>query len=76
VSVLWVVPLLFLAAGEVLIATSLRTSAQAAVQLRDECAQLEQLRAALVDLRHEADTARAAIDRIRSERGLLGSRRR
>jgi cytochrome c-type biogenesis protein CcmH/NrfF len=64
--VVWVVPLLFLAAGAVLIAATLRKSAEATLRLRDECAELEQLRSALVELGQEADTARATIDRIRS----------
>jgi type II secretory pathway component PulJ len=65
-SVLWVVSLLFLAAGAVLIAATLRKSAEATMDLRDECARLEELRSALVDLRLEADVTRATIDRIRS----------
>ena len=65
-SVLWVAPLLFLAAGAVLISATLRTSAQASIDLRDECARLEELRSALLALRHEADSTRATIDRIRS----------
>ena len=49
-----------------LIAATLRKTAEATIELRDECAQLEELRSALVDLRHEADITRATIDRIRS----------
>jgi hypothetical protein len=61
-----VVSLLFVAAGAVLITAALRKSTEATIGLRDECAQLEELRSALEDLRHEADITRAAIDRIRS----------
>ena len=63
---LWIVPLLFLAAGAAWISAVLRRTAEATIGLRDECAQLEELRSALVDLRHEADITRATIDRIRS----------
>lgn len=63
---LWVASLLFVAAGAVLISATLRKSAAATIELRDECAQLEELRTALVDLRLEADVTRATIDRIRS----------
>jgi hypothetical protein len=66
VSVLWVASLLFLAAGAVLIAATLRKSAEATIDLRDECARLEDLRSALLELRLEADVTRATIDRIRS----------
>ena len=65
-SVLWIASLLFLAAGAVLIAATLRKSAEATIDLRDECAQLDELRSALIDLQHEADITRATIDRIRS----------
>ncbi|MEY2433851.1 MAG: hypothetical protein QOC92_3576 [Acidimicrobiaceae bacterium] len=65
-SVLWVVSLLFLAAGAVLITLTLRKSAEATIDLRDECAQLDELRSTLVDLRHEADATRASIERLRS----------
>jgi cytochrome c-type biogenesis protein CcmH/NrfF len=65
-SVLWVVPLIVLAAGAVLVGATLRRSTEATVGLRNECAQLEELRSALVDLRREADSTRAAVDRIRS----------
>jgi type II secretory pathway component PulJ len=69
VSVIWVASLLILAAGTVLISATLRKSAQATMELRDECAQLEELRSALADLRHEADITRASVDRIRSRPG-------
>jgi hypothetical protein len=61
-----VVSLLFLAGGAVLITATLRKTTEATIGLRDECAQLEELRSALVDLRDEADSTRAAIERIRS----------
>ena len=65
-SVLWVASLVVLAGGAVFISATLRKTAQATLDLRDECAQLEQLRSALADLRHEADITRASMDRIRS----------
>jgi hypothetical protein len=65
VSVLWVVPLVVLAAGAVLISAKLRTTAQATVELQQACARLEQLRMALDEVRHEADATRAGIERIR-----------
>ncbi|MDQ1424478.1 MAG: hypothetical protein QOD72_1976 [Acidimicrobiaceae bacterium] len=68
-SVLWVASLLFLAAGAVLVTATLRKTAEATIGLRDECAQLDELRSALVDLRQEADGTRAAIERIRSRSG-------
>jgi hypothetical protein len=58
--------LLFLAAGAALLAATVRKSAEATIDLRDECAQLEELRSALTDLRHEADLTRATIDGLRS----------
>jgi hypothetical protein len=61
-----VVSLLFLAGGAVLITATLRKTTEATIGLRDECAQLEELRSALVDLHDEADSTRAAIERIRS----------
>jgi len=70
VSVLWILPLAFFAVGAVVIAAALRKSAAAAVELREECARLEEVRLALVDLRTDADSTRAAIERVRS-RGRL-----
>jgi uncharacterized protein (DUF3084 family) len=66
VSVLWIASLVIIAAGAVLISATLRKTAEATIDLRDECAQLDQLRSALAELRQEADVARASIDRIRS----------
>ncbi len=63
---LWVAPLLVIAAGAAWLAATLRTTAAATVELRDECAQLEELRTALADLQVEADGTRATLDRIRS----------
>ena len=65
-SVLWVIPLLCLTVGAVLVTSALRQTTRAAVALRDECAQLGHLRTALVDLREDADEARAAVARLRS----------
>ena len=65
-SVLWVASLVLLAAGAVLIAATLRKTAEATIGLRDECAQLDEVRSALADLRREADVTRAAVDGIRS----------
>jgi cytochrome c-type biogenesis protein CcmH/NrfF len=64
--VLWIVPLLVLAAGAVLVAATLRKSTEATIGLRDECAQLAELRSAVDELRREAEDTRAAVDRIRS----------
>ena len=65
-SVLWVVPLVVLTVGTVLVVVTLRTTTDAAVELRDECAQLDELRAALVALRHDADLTRGAVDQVRA----------
>jgi cytochrome c-type biogenesis protein CcmH/NrfF len=65
VSVLWVVPLVVLAAGAVIVASRLRTTTQATIELQQECAKLEELRAALDDVRQEADLTRESLDRIR-----------
>jgi len=50
----------------VFISATLRKTAQATVDLRDECAQLEELRSALAELRHDADVTRTNLDRIRT----------
>ena len=68
-SVLWVVPLLCLTAGAVLVTVALRRGTDEAVALRDECVQLGQLRAALVDLRRDADATRDHLDGIGSRTG-------
>jgi cytochrome c-type biogenesis protein CcmH/NrfF len=65
VSVLWVLPLVVLAAGAVIVATRLRTTTQATIELQQECLKLEELRAALDDVRQEADLTRESLDRIR-----------
>jgi hypothetical protein len=65
-SVIWVASLLFLAAGTVLITATLRKTARATIELRDECALLGELRSELAGLRHDADAARAGIERVRS----------
>ena len=65
VSVLWVVPLLCLTVGAVLVTVALRQSTRTAVDLRDECARLGELRTALVDLRSEADRARGHVEGFR-----------
>lgn len=64
-SVLWVVPLLCLTVGTVLVTLALRESTRVAEALRDECAQLGQLRTALVDLRWDAGETRSHLDAIR-----------
>ena len=66
VSVLWFLPLAFFAVGALVVTSALRKSAAAAVELRDECARLEEIRLAVTDLRRDADATRAAIDRVRS----------
>jgi hypothetical protein len=67
--VLWVVPLFVLTAGAVLTAATLRKSTLEATALRDECAQLSELRSALLELRLEADTTRSAFVDMRSRSG-------
>lgn len=64
-SVLWVVPLVVLAAGAVLISARLRTTAEATIALQQECARLDEVRAGLADVRQQADGTRDALDRIR-----------
>ena len=64
-SVLWVVPLVVLAAGAAIVATRLRAPTQATIDLQQECAKLEELRSALSDVRYEADLTRASLERIR-----------
>jgi len=73
VSILWVLPLLCLTIGAVLVTLAMRETTTSAVALRDECARLGDLRAALVDLRTEGDVARAHVDdlRHRSSRARL-----
>ena len=65
VSVLWVLPLLCLTVGVVLVTLAMRESTRTAVALRDECARLGDLRAALVDLGTEGDITRAHLDHLR-----------
>lgn len=74
-SVLWVVPLLCLTVGTVLVTVALRESARTAVALRDECAQLGELRTALVDLRADADDVGAQMRQLRT-RGSPGASHR
>ena len=69
---MWILPLAFFAAGALVVASALRTSAAAATELREECARLEEIRVALVDLRTDADATRAAIEQVRS-RGRLSA---
>ena len=64
-SVLWILPLVVLAAGAVLISAKLRTTAEATVALQQECARIDEVRSALADVRGEADVTRATLDRIR-----------
>jgi hypothetical protein len=63
--------LLFLAAGAVLISATLHRTAEATIDLREECARLDELRSALEELRNEADVTRATIDGIRSDRSRV-----
>ena len=65
VSILWVLPLLCLTIGAVLVTLAMRGTSTSAVALRDECARLGELRAALVDLRTEGDVARVHVDDLR-----------
>jgi len=65
VSVLWVLPLLFAAAGALVLWAAVRQTADAAAALRAECARLDELRTALVALQGETDLARAKIEQMR-----------
>ena len=63
---LWILPLAFFAVGALAVTSALRKSAAAAVELRDECARLEEIRLALADLHAEADATRVALERVRT----------
>ena len=57
--------MLCLTVGAVLVTAAMRQSTRTAIELRDECARLGELRTALVDLRSEADRARSQVDGFR-----------
>ena len=57
--------MLCLTVGAVLVTAAMRQSTRSAIELRDECARLGELRTALVDLRSEADRARRQVDGFR-----------
>ncbi|HEX4820503.1 MAG TPA: hypothetical protein VFV00_09875 [Acidimicrobiales bacterium] len=71
-SVLWVLPLLCLTVGAVLVTLAMRETTATTVALRDECARLGELRAALVDLRTEGDIGRAHLDDLRHRSSRAG----
>jgi hypothetical protein len=75
VSVLWILPLLFIAAGALVLLGAVRQTAQAAAALRTECGRLDELRSALVVLTAEADEVRSTLQGLglRSEPGPTGS---
>jgi hypothetical protein len=65
VSVLWVLPLLFFAAGAVWALSATRQAAAAGALLREECVRLDELRTALVALQDELGATRGTLDRVR-----------
>ncbi len=65
-SALWILPLVVIAAGIVGVAFAATRAAAAGYELRNECARLDSLRAALVELRTEAAVTRGAFDHLRS----------
>jgi hypothetical protein len=64
--VLWIASVLVVVAAVVLIAATLRGTAQATTELRDEAMRLGELRSALENLQVEAGVTRQAIDGIRA----------
>jgi len=66
VSVLWVVPLLFVAVGALLLVVVVRQTADAAAELHGECARLDELRTALVALRGDAALTRSKLEHLGS----------
>jgi hypothetical protein len=65
-SVLWVLPLIVIAAGLVAVCVATREAASAAVELRSGFADLMDVRTALVALADEAGAARDEVDRMRT----------
>jgi hypothetical protein len=65
VSALWILPLVIVAAGIAGVAFAATRAAAAGYELRNECARLDSLRAALVELRAEAAVTRGALEHLR-----------
>ena len=65
-SVLWVLPVVVIAAGLVAVFVATREAATAAVELRAGFAELLDVRTALVALAEEAGAARNEVDRLRT----------
>jgi cytochrome c-type biogenesis protein CcmH/NrfF len=63
-SVLWVLPVVVIAAGLVAVFVATKQAAQAAIDLRAGCTDLMDVRSALVALADEAGTARDEIERL------------
>jgi hypothetical protein len=74
VSVLWIIPLLFVAAGAAFLGVAVRRMAEATVSLRQECDRLEELRVALVDLQTEVGDTRAMLEDVGSRSNLAPRR--
>jgi uncharacterized protein with GYD domain len=74
-SVLWILPLVFLAVGTGVIVLAARQASESAAGLRDECARLAEVRDALVELGAEASVTRSTLDHIRTRRESTADRR-
>jgi type II secretory pathway component PulJ len=66
VSVLWVLPLVFVAVGSLLLVAVVRQTADAAAALQAECTRLDELRTAIVSLRGDAAVTRAKLEHLGS----------
>ena len=60
------VPLLVLTVGALLVTSTLRATTAEAIELRDECARLDELRTELAALRGDGNDALAALDGLRA----------
>jgi hypothetical protein len=65
-SVLWVLPVVVIAAGLVAVFVATREAAAAAAELRSGFTELMDVRTALVALADEAGAARSEVDRMRA----------
>jgi hypothetical protein len=65
-SVLWVLPVVVIAVGLVAVFVATKQAAQAAMDLRSGCADLMDVRSALVALADEAGAARDEVERMRT----------
>jgi hypothetical protein len=74
-SVLWILPLLFVAVGAAAVGYAARQAAQVAAGLREECARLDEVRVALLELRNEAAATCSGIDDMRARRQSAADRR-